>query len=235
MLIPTWLTVTTACHRLKYKLKYDTHDEYAVGRITRVGPGTSDLFNFIESFDAIVNQLWYYDALCTVAIICLSAQLLKNIQFHPTFGMISRTIVAEPASGTDGLRARGLKRELKRALKRSPLRKDRGETDAPRRGAARRSFARPSQVNVAAVLAFWLGLLIMLLFLYTFIGTLLLGGYLPGFSDVGSSCVTLLAAMAGLYEYDRIDVSFIEQIYFWTWMLLAFFVSRLSCQASNSI
>ncbi|KAH8066863.1 hypothetical protein JL721_8055 [Aureococcus anophagefferens] len=171
LMIPAWVRANIVCFNLDIELKYDTHDADAVGRISRSLAATADLLDFFTDLDRVELLFGDYDSVCTLAIIALSIQLLKNVQFHPTFGMISRTIRA-----------------------------------------------------VAGILWFWLCMLVLMLLLYTFIGTLLLGQTLPGFADIPSTGVTLLAAMSGLYEYDRIDVGFYEQIYFWTWMLLAFFV-----------
>ncbi|KAH8059406.1 hypothetical protein JL722_5432 [Aureococcus anophagefferens] len=171
LMIPAWVRANIVCFNLDIELKYDTHDADAVGRISRSLAATADLLDFFTDLDRVELLFGDYDSVCTLAIIALSIQLLKNVQFHPTFGMISRTIRA-----------------------------------------------------VAGILWFWLCMLVLMLLLYTFIGTLLLGQTLPGSADIPSTGVTLLAAMSGLYEYDRIDVGFYEQIYFWTWMLLAFFV-----------
>ena len=146
-LVPAWVNVNVACLKLAPAVTYDTHDVMATGRVTEAREGTGPMLAFFDDLDEVERLFGIYDSVCTLGIIALSAQLLKNVQFHPTFGMISRTIV-----------------------------------------------------SVGGILWFWLCMLVMMLALYTFIGTLLLGQHVPDFADIPTTAVTLLAAMSDLYD-----------------------------------
>lgn len=80
-------------------------------------------------------------------------------------------------------------------------------------------------VNIAHSIGFWIILFGIILAIYSFLGALLFGSDYDEFADMTSACVTMLAALCGLFEYDRLPSDdAMAQIFFWSYMFLGFFV-----------
>lgn len=168
-----WGRAIWLCYRFTPEAKLFTHDELAEARILEAQEGTHQAQRRIDELGNIKEALDDYEVFATIAIIALAIQCLKALRFHPTFGLVSATIV-----------------------------------------------------NMSAKVFFWMILLGLVVGCYAVLGTLLFGQENGDFADLPSSFITLLAALSGLYDYTTLTPSpgITDQLFFWTYMFIAFFV-----------
>lgn len=168
-----WGRAIWLCYRFRPEAKLFTHDELAEGRILKAQDGTHQAQRRIDELGNIKEALDDYEVFATIAIIALAIQCLKALRFHPTFGLVSATIV-----------------------------------------------------NMSAKVFFWMILLALVVGCYAVLGTLLFGQENGDFADLPSAFITLLAALSGLYDYTTLTPSpgITDQLFFWTYMFIAFFV-----------
>lgn len=171
-LVPLWARMVILCDHFTPAPTYDIHDELAEGRIVMAQSETHQAQKVIDELTAINEAVREYELFATVSIIMLAMQCLKSLRFHPTFGLVSQTIV-----------------------------------------------------KMASKVFFWFVLLCLVLGCYAVLGSLLFGHDNGDYSDVSTAAITLLAALSGMYDYSTLSLTdTTAQIYFWTYMFIAFFV-----------
>ena len=67
-------------------------NEMATHRVLHVKKEMAKLQKFFETVAQIERKLQLYDGLATVALVTIVLQIIKNLDFHPKMGIISRTI-----------------------------------------------------------------------------------------------------------------------------------------------
>ncbi|KAJ8599616.1 hypothetical protein CTAYLR_004689 [Chrysophaeum taylorii] len=171
-LVPLWLRAVFRCNGFRPKATYDVHDDLQEGRILEAQEETHLAQSTIDDLLAVKGALDEYELFATLSIIALAMQCLKSLRFHPTFGLISTTIV-----------------------------------------------------NMSSKVLFWFMLLILVVGCYAVLGSLLFGHDNDDYATFASAAITLLAALSGMYDYTTLSLNEIaDQIYFWTYMFIAFFV-----------
>ncbi|KAH8045575.1 hypothetical protein JL722_14156 [Aureococcus anophagefferens] len=117
------------------------------------------------------NSLARYDEYIAVAMIMMAFQLLKNLDFHPRIGMISRTV---RAATTD--------------------------------------------------LTYFIIVFLFVLEIYAFLGVLLHGKVHEDFENLFASSLTMMKALCGMFDDSAIEVTFINAAFYWSFMVLSFFL-----------
>jgi len=94
LIIPVWIHINRLLFNFRPEATYNVHDKLATGRILKAGPETHEAEAILNEFRNISDSFNTYDLLCTFALVGLAVQSLKSLRFHPTFGLVSATIVA---------------------------------------------------------------------------------------------------------------------------------------------
>ena len=92
-LVPAWVRVIQRCQKFRPRATYDVHNILEIGRLVQAQSETHQAQFIIDSFGAIRDAFQSYELYATLALIGLALQSLKALRFHPTFGLISATIV----------------------------------------------------------------------------------------------------------------------------------------------
>ena len=91
----SWVQYAVLTHRFSKEAKsqYNVYaNPMATNRILRVNSEISKLVKQFSDMEAIENKLGDYDQLVAFAMTAMVLQLLKNLDFHPSIGIVSRTM-----------------------------------------------------------------------------------------------------------------------------------------------
>lgn len=88
-----WTRAVLRCNRFRPAASYYVHDELAEGRIVQAQRDTHRAQRVMDELLGVKAALDEYELFATISIISLSMQCLKSLRFHPTFGLVSATIV----------------------------------------------------------------------------------------------------------------------------------------------
>ena len=158
------------------QLHYDVYYNYmAVARLTEVTKEMGKFQSLIADIDQLVDLRRDYSNFLCFSLLVTCLQTLKNLDFHPKMGLITKTI-----SGA------------------------------------------------ASDLIFFVILYLVVQVLYGFLAVLVFGQFSEAFSSFGSAFVTNQYLLLGIYEpQDDMDMApqhLIATIYYWTYMLITFFI-----------
>jgi hypothetical protein len=78
--------------------------------------------------------------------------------------------------------------------------------------------------NALEDLIFFFVLLMLIVLSYAYLGCLLYGKRIPEFSGIMSAVPTMLLTLCGMYDYTSIPASLTTQLFFWSYMMISFFV-----------
>lgn len=92
-LVFLWARAVLRCNRFRPAASYYVHNELAEGRIVQAQRDTHRAQRVIDELLGVKAALDEYELFATISIIALSMQCLKSLRFHPTFGLVSATIV----------------------------------------------------------------------------------------------------------------------------------------------
>ena len=158
------------------QLRYDVYADYmATSRLTQVTQEMGKFQKLIGDLENLVDmRLTYSNFLCfSLLVTCL--QTLKNLDFHPKMGLITKTI-----SGA------------------------------------------------ASDLIFFVILYLIVQVIYGFLAVLVFGKFSEAFSTFGRAFVTNQYLLLGVYEpqddMEMAEQPLISTIYYWTYMLITFFI-----------
>ncbi|KAH8051514.1 hypothetical protein JL722_10686 [Aureococcus anophagefferens] len=167
-----WLHFWRLAARIRPLAHYDAYaDIDAVGRITGASGDVDAIQDQYEDVKRASNSLARYDEYIAVAMIMMAFQLLKNLDFHPRIGMISRTV---RAATTD--------------------------------------------------LTYFIIVFLFVLEIYAFLGVLLHGKVHEDFENLFASSLTMMKALCGMFDDSAIEVTFINAAFYWSFMVLSFFL-----------
>ncbi|KAH8073894.1 hypothetical protein JL721_2444 [Aureococcus anophagefferens] len=167
-----WLHFWRLAARIRPLAHYDAYaDIDAVGRITGASGDVDAIQDQYEDIKRASNSLARYDEYIAVAMIMMAFQLLKNLDFHPRIGMISRTV---RAATTD--------------------------------------------------LTYFIIVFLFVLEIYAFLGVLLHGKVHEDFENLFASSLTMMKALCGMFDDSAIEVTFINAAFYWSFMVLSFFL-----------
>lgn len=167
-----WGTFWQSTTRIKPRDHYDAFaDPFAVGRITEASGDVDAIQDQYDHLRRASHELERYDVLIAVKMIFMAFQLIKNLDFHPRIGMISRTV---KAATTD--------------------------------------------------LTYFVVVFLFVLEIYAFLGVLLHGKEHEDFSDLFASSLTMMKALCGMFDDSDIEVTYINAAFYWSFMVLSFFL-----------
>ena len=173
-----WTVYVVQTDRLAHSLKlhYDVYSNYmAVARLTEVTEDMGKFQALVANIEQLVDLRRDYSNFLCFSLLVTCLQTLKNLDFHPKMGLITKTI-----SGA------------------------------------------------ASDLVFFVILYLIVQVVYGFLAVLVFGKFASAFSSFGSAFVTNQYLLLGIYEpQDDMDMApqqMIATIYYWSYMLITFFI-----------
>ena len=92
-MIVVWCVIVARCESFESALRFDVFaDDVAVGRITEASAALADAQRTYADVGRLKQLYVIYERLNVYSIIVMVFQLLKNLDFHPRMGLVSRTI-----------------------------------------------------------------------------------------------------------------------------------------------
>jgi hypothetical protein len=88
-----WHTYVKKCKDLDPQRHWDVYNDYvATSRFFEAGPEMAKYLAFVEDFNEAANLKTTYTVVVALILFCVCFQSLKNINFHPRLGIVTRTI-----------------------------------------------------------------------------------------------------------------------------------------------
>ena len=92
-LITLWIDFAAWCSGVESKYHFFVYDDInAYGRWLKAGDGLVDALEMLDDLTTTTQKQSTYKELAAISSILVCVQLLKNLNFHPQFGLISRTL-----------------------------------------------------------------------------------------------------------------------------------------------
>merc|ERR1712096_267289 len=93
LLILQWIDYTGWCSGITTRYHFDVYDDInAYGRWFWAGDGLADSLRMIDDLEETTFRRSGYTTTAATSAILICVQLFKNLDFHPQFGLISRTL-----------------------------------------------------------------------------------------------------------------------------------------------
>jgi len=94
-----WFEYAVLCGELHPHLRYDVYESCTTGsfcmtqaRQLKMGEKMQDLSDFHESVDVVILAKKRWESYTAVSCILVCLQMLKNLDFHPRMGLVTRTM-----------------------------------------------------------------------------------------------------------------------------------------------
>jgi len=170
-MIDAWFKYARLCNDFDPPRYEPIYDALAVARILKPSAFINELQDTYDEIEDISDAISYFDLMLSISMVLMTMQLIKNLDFSPFLGIISRTV---SGAGYD--------------------------------------------------LVLFAVLLVLVIGVYGFLGSLLYGNTKDEFATLAESCFTMLLALAGMYDGSDLGTDAMTRAFFWSFMCIAYFI-----------